>query len=61
MHEIENEKMDSAWQLTFDLSPVVSTQPTSEDHRGEEEKEGEADSSTGAMSHTKVSSRGEVC
>ncbi|XP_070709648.1 inositol 1,4,5-triphosphate receptor associated 2 [Pempheris klunzingeri] len=30
-----------------------STQPTSEDHRGEEEKEGETDSSTGAMSHTK--------
>ncbi|TMS02567.1 Lymphoid-restricted membrane protein [Larimichthys crocea] len=30
-----------------------SAHPTSEDHRGEEEKEGEADSSTGAMSHTK--------
>ncbi|TKS90999.1 Lymphoid-restricted membrane protein [Collichthys lucidus] len=30
-----------------------SAHPTSEDHGGEEEKEGEADSSTGAMSHTK--------
>ncbi|XP_076577895.1 inositol 1,4,5-triphosphate receptor associated 2 isoform X2 [Chaetodon auriga] len=30
-----------------------SAQPTSEDHRGEEEKEGEVDSSCGAMSRTK--------
>lgn len=52
--------MDSAWLLTFDLSPVVSTQPTCEDRRGEEEREGEADSSTGAMSRTKVSSREEM-
>ncbi|XP_049891764.1 inositol 1,4,5-triphosphate receptor associated 2 isoform X3 [Epinephelus moara] len=34
-----------------------SSQPTSEDHRGAEEKEGEADSSTGAMSRTKSVSR----
>ncbi|TDG96802.1 hypothetical protein EPR50_G00232820 [Perca flavescens] len=35
------------------INQTESTQPTSEDHRGEEEKEGEPDSSTGAMSHTK--------
>lgn len=34
-----------------------SAHPTSEDHRGEEEKEGEADSITGAMSRTKNSSQ----
>ncbi|XP_070784987.1 inositol 1,4,5-triphosphate receptor associated 2 [Enoplosus armatus] len=35
------------------ITQSESTQPTSEDHTGEEEKEGEADSSAGAMSHTK--------
>ncbi|XP_032360832.1 inositol 1,4,5-triphosphate receptor associated 2 isoform X1 [Etheostoma spectabile] len=39
------------------ITQTESTQPTSEDHRGEEEKEGEADSSTGAMSHTKSLNR----
>lgn len=41
--------------LTLDLWPVLSNQPASEDHKGEE-KEGEADSSSGAMSRSKVSS-----
>lgn len=39
---------------------MLSTQPTSEDHSGEEEKEGETDSATGDMSRTKVSCREEV-
>ncbi|XP_031721463.1 inositol 1,4,5-triphosphate receptor associated 2 [Anarrhichthys ocellatus] len=42
------------------ITQTESTQPTSEDHLGEEERERKADSSTGAMSRTKVSSRGEL-
>ncbi|XP_033968493.1 inositol 1,4,5-triphosphate receptor associated 2 isoform X6 [Pseudochaenichthys georgianus] len=38
------------------ITQTESTQPTSEDHR-EEEKEGEADPSTGDMSHTKSPSQ----
>ncbi|XP_059181531.1 inositol 1,4,5-triphosphate receptor associated 2 isoform X2 [Centropristis striata] len=39
------------------ITQTESTQPTSEDHRGQEEKEGEADSSIGAMSRIKSLSR----
>ncbi|XP_060886448.1 inositol 1,4,5-triphosphate receptor associated 2 isoform X9 [Labrus mixtus] len=39
------------------ITQETSTQPTSEDRRGDEEKEGETDSSTGAMIRTKSLSR----
>ncbi|KAJ4924554.1 hypothetical protein JOQ06_003509, partial [Pogonophryne albipinna] len=39
------------------ITQTESTQPTSEDHREEEEKEGEADPSTGDMSRTKSPSQ----
>lgn len=52
-------KMGISWPLTFDLVPVVSPQPTSEERR-EEEKEGDANTSAEAMNRAKVSSRGEV-
>ncbi|KAK9525541.1 hypothetical protein VZT92_016235 [Zoarces viviparus] len=39
------------------MTQTESTQPTSEDHLGEEERERKADSSTGAMSRTKSQSR----
>ncbi|XP_063761368.1 inositol 1,4,5-triphosphate receptor associated 2 isoform X2 [Eleginops maclovinus] len=39
------------------ITQTESTQPTSEDRRGEEEKEGEADSSTGDMSRIKSPSQ----
>ncbi|XP_042366917.1 inositol 1,4,5-triphosphate receptor associated 2 isoform X2 [Plectropomus leopardus] len=39
------------------ITQTESIQPTSEDHRGEEEKDGEADLSAGAMSRTKSVSR----
>lgn len=46
--------------LTFDCSPVASTQPTCVARAGAGEKDHEASSGTGDMSRTKVSSRREV-
>ncbi|KAM6896657.1 inositol 1,4,5-triphosphate receptor associated 2 [Lycodopsis pacificus] len=42
------------------MTQTESTQPTSQDHLGEEERERKADSSTGAMSRTKSQSRDQL-